>query len=251
MNNKQEKNHITRKVLGKIKKGKIKMRPKIHFIFGTALLMLGVLVLVFFIPYLVSLIIFSLRVSGVLFLPKFGFSGTRTLLSSLPWPLILITMLLIVLLERFAQKFTFAYRKPAIYSLIAIIVIVFMGSFLIGETSFHSNLFWKSQERVLPVIGAVYRDFGSRKIDDMYHGIIMEVINDGFELETLCGDVFAVAINPKTSFMPDTEFQKGDRVVVLGNISSGAIQALDIRKVEQDSNLFSPQQGCGNRFFKE
>jgi len=250
MNNKQEKNHIAEKVLGRIKRGKIKMKSKMHFVFGAVLLMLGVLILILFIPYLVSLIVFSLRVSGVLFLPKFGFPGMRIMISSLPWLLILITTILIVLLEIFTQKFTFIYRKPAIYSLIVIIGIISIGSFLIGKTSLHPNLFWEAQAKSLPAIGAVYRDFGSRRIDNMYHGVIVEMVDSGFKIETLCSDVFTVIINPETSLISDTELQENDTVVVLGQINNNIVQALDIRKVEQDSDLFS-QKGRGHRFLKE
>ena len=250
MNNKQEKNHIAEKVLGKIKRRKIKMKPRMHFVFGAALLALGVLVLILFIPYLISLIAFSLRVSGVLFLPKFGFPGIRMMVGSLPWLLILITTLLIVLLEMFAQKFTFVYRKPAIYSLIAIIGIIFMGSFLIGKTSLHSNLFWEAQGRSLPAIGTVYRDFGSRRINNMCHGVVVEVIDGGFKIETLCGDVLTIITNSETNLILDAEIQKNDEVIVLGEINDNIVQALDVRKVEQDSGLF-PQRGYGQRFLKE
>ena len=251
MNNKQENNSIAEKVLGKIKRRQIKMKPKIHFIFGTTLLVLGVLVLILFIPYLISLIVFSLRVSGVLFLPKFGLPGMSILLSSLPWLLILITTFLILLLEIFARKFTFVYRKPAIYSLIAIIVIIFTGIFIIEKTSLHSSLFWKAQDKSLPAIGMIYRDFGSRKIDNIYHGIIIEMIDSGFKIETLCGEVITIRINSETNFISGTEFQENDIVVALGEIKEDSVQALNVRKVEQDSNLFSPRQGRGYRLLRE
>ena len=251
MKNKQENNSVAEKVLGKIKKEKIKMKPKIHFVFGTFLLMLGILVLVLFIPYLVSLIVFSLRVSGVLFLPKFGLSGIKMLLSSLPWLLISITVFLIVLLEIFARKFTFVYRRPVIYSLIIIIGIIFMGSFLIERTSLHSDLFWNAQGRSLPAIGTIYRDFGSRRIDNMYHGVVVEIIDGGFKIETLCGEVLTVTTSLETNFALSTEIQKNDMVIILGEIKNDSVQALNIRKTEQDFDLFFPQQGRGNRFLRE
>ena len=251
MNNKQENNSIAEKVLGKIKRRQIKMKPKIHFIFGTTLLVLGVLVLILFIPYLISLIVFSLRVSGVLFLPKFGLPGMSILLSSLPWLLILITTFLILLLEIFARKFTFVYRKPAIYLLISIMVIIFTGSFMIEKTSLHSSLFWKAQDKSLPAIGMIYRDFESRKIDNMYHGIIIEMIDNDFKIETLCGEVVTIRTNPETNFISDMELQENDTVVILGETKDDSIQALDVCKVEQDSNLFSPRQGRCNKPLRE
>jgi len=250
MNNKQEKNHIAEKVLGKIKKGKIKMRPKMYFVLGAILLVLGFFLLVLLVPYLVSLIVFSLRVSGVLFLPKFGFSGMRTMFSSLPWLLILITISLIVLLEMFARKFTFVYRKPIIWSLLTIVGIISVGSFLISKTPLHSNLFWESQKKPLPTAGIIYRDFRPKRDTNIYNGIVVELIDNGFTMKTLYGDIFTISINPETKLMPDMNFQENDTVIVLGKIDNNIVQALDIHKEEQSFDGFL-REDHGHMFFKK
>lgn len=242
MNNQLEKNHITEKILGKIKTEKIKMKPKIYFILRMALLVLGTLTLASFIVYLISFIVFSLRVSGVLFLPKFGFPGIRILISSLPWFLILISGGLIVLLEVFTQKFRFVYRKPILYSLLGIIIIVFTGSFLMEKTSFHSSLFWKAQEKRLPAIGSIYRDYGVPRINNVHQGVISEVIEGGFKIETLSGEVLSVVVDSKVYSTLETDTKEGDVIVILGEQNSSTIQALDLRKVQKDFNLFPRQR---------
>ena len=241
MNNQQEKNLITDKVLNKIKSGEVKMKPKIYFILRTILFILGALVLVFFIIYFISFIIFSLRASGVLFLPKFGLPGMKILFSSLPWLLILMTVILIMLLEIFAKKFTFVYRRPIVYSLLIIIMIVFMGSILIDKTPLHLNLFHRAQERHLPGIGMVYRDFGAPRIGNLHYGVVSEITDNGFRIKTSRSEVLSIVIIPKTRIILKTDIKQGDAIVVLGKQSNGAVQALNIYKVKKDINLFKPR----------
>ncbi len=238
MNNQLEKNHITEKVLSKIKTEKIKMKPKVYFILRMTLLVFGTIALASFVIYLISFIVFSLRASGILFLPKFGFPGMRILLSSLPWFLILISGVSIILLEIFTQKFRFVYRKPILYSLLVIIIIVFMGSFLIEKTPLHSSLFWKAQEKRLPAIGSIYRDYGVPQIDNVHQGVISEIIEDGFRIETLSGEELNIVVAPEIYSTLEPDIKEGDVIVILGEQSSGTIQALDLHKVQKDLNLF-------------
>jgi len=242
MNNQEEKNSIVDKILNKIKNEKVKMKPKIYFILRTVLLVGGSLVLIFLIISLVSFIVFSLRTSGALFLPKFGSPGIKIFFMSLPWLLILIAIILTVLLEIFSKKFTFVYRQPIFYSLLIIIIITFIGSFLINKTSLHPNLFWKAQERHLPGIEMVYRDFGVPRIKDVYYGIISGITDNGFNIETPRGEVFNIIINSETRLALEVNIEEGDAVVILGKQSNSNIQAFDIHKVKKDFNLFRPQQ---------
>ncbi len=238
MNNNQQENYIGDKVLNKIKSGEIKMKPKIHFILRAVLLILSTLILALFIICLVSFIIFSLRSSGILFLPKFGFPGIRIFFSSLPWLLILIAVILIILLEIFTKRFTFVYRRPILYSLLAIIFIVILGSFIINKTPFHSNLFWRAQEGRLPAIGKLYRGYGAPKIGNVHYGIVSEVTDDGFKIETLRGEALIVIVSSETRFPLKTDIKKDDVIVVLGKRNNDTVQAIGIRKVEKDLNLF-------------
>ncbi len=243
MNNQQ--NSISDKVINKIRSGDIKMKPKAYFVLRTALLVLGILVLFLFIVYLISFITFSLRSSGIWLSPVFGFPGIKILFGSLPWVLILITVVLIVLLEIFAKQFTFIYRKPIIYSLLVIILVVFLGGFLIDKTPFHPNLFWKAQEGHLPGFGSFYRDFGTPKFKDIHQGVVFEVIDNGFLIENPRERIISVMITPETR-LPSEKIEEGDVIVVFGERDNGQVEALDIRKTKRDFNFFPK-----NRFPKK
>ena len=92
-NNNSQKSLITGEVLEKIKSGQVKMRPKAHFVLKTALVALGFILIILFVLYLISFIVFTLRMSGIWFAPGFGLYGIKIFLFSLPWLLILIAII--------------------------------------------------------------------------------------------------------------------------------------------------------------
>jgi len=118
-------NSISDKIFNKIKKEQIKMRPKIYFILKAVLIALTTLLVAFFVLFLVSFIFFNLRASGAWFLPRFGLPVIGIFFKSLPWLLILITIILIGVLEILVKRFSFAYRRPILYSILFIIIFTF------------------------------------------------------------------------------------------------------------------------------
>jgi len=242
MNNQEQKNSISDNVLDKIKSGDVKMKPKIYFILRMVLLILGVMFLFSFIIYLISFILFSLRASGLLFLPKFGFLGIGILFGSLPWFLIFLAAILIVILEIFTKHFTFIYRRPILYSLLTIIVIVIAVSFLIEKTPFHSSLFLSAREKHLPLIGPFYRNYGAPSLHNVHRGVVSEIIDNSFKIKTPRNETLTVVITSQTHLPPEKEIKEGDEVVVLGERNDDTVEALEIHQIEKDFDLFPPGQ---------
>ncbi|MCX6764761.1 MAG: hypothetical protein NTU58_03640 [Candidatus Nealsonbacteria bacterium] len=242
MNNQEQKNSLSEKVISKIKSGDIKMKPRIYFIFKMVLLGLGAFFLFLFVVFFISFIIFNLRITGLLFLPRFGFHGVGILFGYLPWALILIVGVLIVALEIFSKRFSFVYRRPIVYSLLVIIVLGFLVGFLIEKTHLHSNLFLSARDRHLPVMGPFYRNFGAPPIHNVHRGIVSEIIDNGFKIETPREETLTIIIAPETRILSDETIKQGDEVVIFGERSDGTVNAFEIRQIEKDFNLFPPDQ---------
>jgi len=237
MNDQQQKS-IKDTVLGKIKSREVKMRPQYYFVLKTALVILSIFFVALFVLYLVSLIAFILRASGIWFLPGLGFSGMKVFLTSLPWVLILIAVASIVVLEMFAKRFTFVYRRPIFYSIFIIIIFVILGSFIIEKTRFHSDLFWKAKENSLPVAGKLYRDFDVNKFKEVHRGAILEITEDGFYLEKPDGQTLNIVITSDTKLLFKKEIEKGNQAVVMGKECNGVIYALVVKKVNDNAKFF-------------
>jgi hypothetical protein len=239
MNNQEENNNnIEKKVSEKIKSGDIKMKSRAHFVWRTILLVSVIVILALFVIYLISFIIFSLHTSGVWFLPGFGFSDIGILIGSLPWLLIVLSIVLILVLETFAERLTFVYHRPVVYSLVFIIVAVFLASFLIGITPFHSNLFESAYDQHLPIIGQFYRNYGTPRIHNVHNGVVTKLTDNGFTIETPNGEALNVILDYKNLAALQSTIKVGDTIVVVGNKNGNNIQATDVRKIQEDTNLF-------------
>jgi hypothetical protein len=238
MENERQKKSISEVVLEKIKTGKIKMHPKIYFILKTILIIFGVLIIIPFILFLASFILFSLHINGIWFLPWFGFRGFGMFLNYFPWILILIAIFLIALLEMLTKRFSFVYRRPIVYSLIIVISIVFLASFLINKTTLHPNLFKQARVGRLPLAGPMYRSFGMPEFHDMHRGIISEVMDNGFIIETERGEKLTINVTSDTNFPPEFTAEEGDRVMVIGERNDDIISAFGIRALEDEFDIF-------------
>src|SRR3990167_5968497 len=108
--------NIPEQITEKIRAGDIKMKSKSYFMVMAVFFSLATVILFVFSIYMFSFIIFYLRISGILFLPQFGSVGIKSLFVSLPWVLISFSVLMILFLEFFAEKFEFIYKRPALYS---------------------------------------------------------------------------------------------------------------------------------------
>lgn len=248
MSNETPKKSIKDKVLETIRNGEVKMHSRRHFILKTGLLITGCVLLFFSLLYLVSFIVFVTRQNGVWFVPIFGFRGLRSSFVSLPWFLILISILFIFILEFLVKRYSFAYKKPLLYSAGAIILFAVIGGGIVARTSFHRNLFQKAREDRLPITGPLYRQFSMPHSKDISQGTIEAITENGFVIMTPRGEKLNVAVTPETRLPYGFDFAEGNFVVVFGRREDGTIHALGVRKIndERQGNFRNP--GIPRRF---
>lgn len=226
-------------VLEKIKDGKTRMRPRWYFILQTALVAVGAVILFIALLYVASFIHFVLYRNGVWFITVFGWRGVEIFLVSLPWVFILSSVIFIFLLETLVNHFSFGYRKPLLYSLLVIIVVVMTSSIVISQTSLHEDLNKRAWTGELPVVGQLYRDYDRQQNRNVHIGAIGEITEYGFNMKDRQGGTLTVIVTPETSFPLGLDFQKGDYVVVLGELDNGTttVQAFGIRTVNDDLRM--------------
>lgn len=249
MNNHPQKLSTSDKILEQIKQGEVKMRSKIYFVLKTLLVVLGIFVFALFALYLISFIVFALRASGAWYLSGFGFSGIKASIVLIPWILILVAIVLIVILEILVKRFSFTYRQPILYSVLGIIIFVFLGSFVIGKTGFHPNLFQKAREGRLPVAEKFYRGYGMEKFHNVHKGVVSELTDNGFIIKTYNDEVLVVIITDKTRFLFKDDIKIGDMVLILGERDNDIITADGVRKIN-DKIGFLPKRHIQMRLNK-
>ncbi len=222
------------KILDQIKEGRIKMKPRVFFVAKTVIFILSTVVVLLFLIYLSSFIVFSLRVSGALFLPIFSFLGIRVLLVSLPWLLIFLTIFLIILLEIFAERISFIYKKPVIYSLLAIIVMILVAGFVIGFSSLHVQLLSNAKEGRLQFMSPLYSDYGMPKFGKIHNGYVVELINDGLVIETPNYEILKVLAGDKMK----ENLKEDDLVLVVGERKNNIVKAVILKKINENDDFF-------------
>ena len=197
------------KILDKIKKGKIRMRPKSYFIFKTILYVLGFVFSFLFSIFLISFIIFSLRASGAWYFPSFGFRGLGLFFVSFPWLLLLLGIIFLVVLEVFAKRFSLVYKKPLLYSVLGILIIVLLISIFIARTSMHTKIFKDKIFMKMP--------------DNAFIGSVLNINDHGYEIKTKKGDILQV--------ITEIPFEKGDWIMIIGEKDDSVIKAFKVRKI--------------------
>ena len=218
-------NNISEKIAEKIKKGEVKMRPRFQFVFKSILIALGIFVILGTALYLISFILFVVQRSGLIFLPRYGFGGIRILLNGFPWLLLLIVICFIFLLEFLLKKYTIAYRKPLLYSSLIIILIILGMGFVIHQTSFHGQMYLRSQEGKIPLARSLYNKFELLNSNKVHPGIITEVLDDGFILERHDGELLKVIISEEFNIKEDLH------VAVIGDLKDGIVKAIGVHNI--------------------
>lgn len=220
---------IRQNVLSAIESGQIKMRSKWKYITSTALLMVGVLLIALSLLYLASFIVFILRATGVLFEPGFGLMGLGLFFSSLPWILIILSLIFIFLLQIMIKRYAFVYGSPLLYSVLGILIIVIAGGISLGYSSLHQKLL--QGENHLPFAGYFYQQFNKRP-DNLTFGVISQITDTGYKIQDPKMGEMEVVISPQTQIPPD-KLTVGESILILGKKDGSVIKADNIRKLDQ------------------
>lgn len=234
MNEELQKKSIKETVLEKIKAGQARMIPRWHFVLRAALAAVGLVIFFLSSLYIASFILFILRKTGIWFLPDFGIRGVGIFLLSIPWLLVIAGIIFIIILEVLVRRYSFGYRKPLLYSIFGIIVFTAIASVFVLGTPFHEGLYELAHMGRLPVIGQLYRDYELGRNNNAHIGVIGEITGNGFKMENPRGEILSVVVTSETSFPSGLDFQKGDRVLVLGSRDDDTVKALGIRRLDDD-----------------
>lgn len=231
MENAGSEKSISEKIIEAARTGRIKMRPKWHFILKAALAASGGVILVLLVLYLASFIIFLMHRTGTWFVPVFGLRGLYAFLTSLPWLLVVLLVFFAAILEVLVRHYSFAYRRPLMYSVAAIIIIVAVGGLVIAGTPVHRHLSkYAEGNRLPPFAGNLYRDIDRRPPRDIYRGQIAEITRAGFVIGNH-RDSLSVIITARTRMPFGSDFSVGDQVVVFGPRRGAVVEAFGVAEV--------------------
>ena len=230
-------NNASKKVLDKILARQLTMRPRFYFTLKTFLLAAVALLTLVISVSIGSFILFSIRTSYETSLLGFGPSGLRIFLSLFPWPLLVLDVACIFVLQWMLRRFRFGYRSPLLYLLFAIIIVaVAMTSFVEGDRVSDTVLRGAHNIR-LPIIGDFY-DRGRRPPPFESGACPCTVLAiDGSTL-TMQERIPNEPPREVTVILPDTQatssIHVGDHLFIVGTSENGILRAFGINKIDGD-----------------
>jgi hypothetical protein len=222
--NDQPPKSIKDQVLAAIQSGDVEMRPKWKFVISTAFLIVGIVLVALSLLYLGSFIVFTLRQTGLWFLPGFGLQGLGIFFKSLPWVLVFLTLVFIFLLQVMIRRYSFIYGVPLMYSVLGIIFLVIAGGVSLGLSPLHQRL--ERGGEGMPL----YRQY-DQEPGDFTIGTITQKTGTGYFLQDPRQVIFMVIVTPQTQ--TPQSLNTGDDAAVLGQRQGNTITAVIIRKLGQ------------------
>ncbi|NTV44493.1 MAG: DUF4401 domain-containing protein [Candidatus Yonathbacteria bacterium] len=236
MNTINEHTPVRDAVIGSIKSGKARMKPKWHFVFRAALAAVGMFIAAIGIVYLASFIHFILRQNGVWFAPSFGAHGVWILLLSLPWLLIGAVILFIVILEVLVRRYSFAYKQPLMYSLIGVIGFATLATFVVARTGMHDTAYRAVREGSLPIGAPMYGPLPLTETSEVHPGVITAITGEhSFAIERVDGSVMSVEITDETKIPKGYAPQEDDEIIIIGHSKKSTVSAWGIRPVTKET----------------
>jgi len=233
-----KKTSLSNKVVGEIKGGQLKMKPKFYFIFKAVFFDVTLLFAFLVSVFLISFILFVVHGNGTWFLFGFGWPGIKMFLASFPWFLAMTALALLVLMEILIHRLGFAYRRPLIISLVGVLSVGLATGIFVATTPFHEGAFQSAQDSTLPVAGAMYRNYGVVPTENLYSGVVFEPIDENnFSIETPEGQNVKIQMSTSTSFGQDVikeKVEKDDAVMIMGEKKGSEIRAFGVHKFEKN-----------------
>lgn len=231
-------NDFKNSIIQKIKTGEVSMQPRWHFVLRTLLLIVGIAITALLAVYFLSFTLFALRKTGLVFAPQMGFPGITFFITASPWLLVALVLIFLFLLYMLVTHFAFSYRRPLIYSLLVVTLLVVGSSSLVQHTTMHERIQSFTERNNTPGIAPFYHRHAGMRPEGMTLGTLTEITPAGFMLQTEDGRVIAISVSESTRTPPGLPLEVGMRVLVFGEEEADAVTAFGVKPVPED---FVPQ----------
>lgn len=182
--------------------------------------------------FVVSLIHFSLKESGVFALPEFGGEGMREFFFTLPWLSIAVVLVAALALEFWLLRYAFAYRRPLLYSVFGIAVFLTLGTVLVSVAKVQEGVYQAAETTSVPIVRPLYHSFVSVEPPNLRKGMVAELEEHGFLLRGRGGKIVNVTVTKETRIAPPVAVQVGDMVIVFGQNADGSFRAIGVKHVQ-------------------
>jgi len=202
------KKNIEKNVLKEIKSHELKMRPKIYFVVGSALLGLGLSSSILLAIFFVSATFFRLRIHGPLGYLIFGEFGLRPFIGLFPWIPATVSVLLIFLGIQLLKKYDISYKKNFLVLAIGIITSIIIFSLILDRAGIGE----RAQE-IKPLRPIFKEEFRGA---DFVMGEITSIEKRELTILTPDSEEVIILWNEETLLPFSADFEVGQRIRITG-----------------------------------
>lgn len=218
---KKEAKDITSRVMAEIHEQNLRMRPRLYFVIGSALLGLGSAGLVLSAVFFTNLVLFHLRIQRPFGFLAFGSRGFRPFLTSFPLLFLLLAVLAFFGGVKLIRKYDFSYRKGFWGTVIGLAVFVLSFGFLLDRTSLNERA------RQLKPLQPLYRE---QPLDAGWLvGEVVEVEEEELVVQTPRGEQVRMGWDDQTELPAGSSFREGEKVRAVGEYEGQNFEAEAIR----------------------
>ena len=227
------KNEMTMKdsVLRKIDEKEVSMHSKKYFVLKALAFVALVVVVVVISAALFNFIFFNLRISQHGYLLLFGAQGVWIFLRVFPWLLLALDIVFLVFLESLLRNFRFAYRVPALYLLLVLLLGAAVLGFAIDRgTAFNDQMLRQADLHRLPEpVNDFYTSFHrpeEEACDCVITAIVGRTLSAYQQNDT--GNILTITVPPGNPVLPT--LSAGDTIFVAGKFYGGILHSFGLLK---------------------
>ncbi len=215
-------------ILAHIQNGTLTMKPKWQTVLIGLLYLCGIVLVTLVSIYLLSFVLFTLRETGLWWMPGFGGMGLVFFITHSPWLLISVTLLFLLILYVLVRHYGHNYRQRTIYVLIGTVLIAILGGAILDYLAVHDHMRRMVDQERLPGLAPLYRHPSENRPRDITPGRIMIISEEAITIENPDGRYL---VDISTARIPQRYTPHiGDQVMVFGPVtSSSTISARGLR----------------------
>lgn len=140
MSKTRKKTDLSRKVMGKIKKEKIRMRPRVYFVLESLLWGAGLAIVMISTIFLVNLVCFKLGVHRPLGYLRFGRLGIKPFLFGLPWLIFLLITAGGMIIAVLVRRYDISYKWSFLSLSLSLLALVFTTGFILNSIGLNQRM---------------------------------------------------------------------------------------------------------------
>lgn len=217
-------------IIDAIKKDRVKMRSRSYFVLRTVFAVVAAVLVFLIIFFVTTFMIFALELNGGLYAVGFGPSGWLIFLNSLPWSMLLLSLVLTLILWILLRRYAIVYQQPFLYVLLILVVVMSLACFFLSAGAIHSGIYRYMSQAPIPFVSGVYQA-ETAPMNGVYRGQIIVLATSSFIVENDFGRTSTVFMLPAT-VSELTGIAPGDYVLIFGQgIATATIQAAGVEEI--------------------